>query len=523
MKKIIITKVLLAGLFLALFNTSCTDLEEELFSEVEPQNFFRTEEEFVSSLGAAYTSLYGYGGNGSIFSLQEVTSDEMVVPTRGQDWDDGGHWRRLHTHQYNSEDPIINGGWDFCFGIINNCNRLIFQYEEAGNPIGEDFIFELRALRAIAYMWLLDMYGNVPIVDEFDVPGDFAPGNDSKQDVFIFIEEEIQAVLPNLTKTADLSTYGRVTYWVAQAALANLYLNAEVYTGKSEYEKCIARCDEIINSGLFDMEPNYFDNFSEINGESREFIWAVPYDQVFAQGFNLPMMTLHYGSQASFDLTAQPWNGFCSLEEFYNSYDADDVRRDGPEGRGYGNFITGEQRNTDGELIEDSGSADPDGVVLNFTPAINELRPNAYRQAGARVGKFEFAIGATEHLSNDFPIYRFTEILMNKAEAMWRMNPGNGDALNLVNMVRERAGVDDFAELNEDNLLAERGREFFAEVKRRTDLIRFGRYNDEWWGKTSDGSQAGGEVGRFDPEVQIFPIPRGQLDANQNLVQNPGY
>jgi hypothetical protein len=523
MKRIVLTKMLLAGLFLAVFNTSCTDLEEELFSEVTPENFFRTEEEFISSLGAAYTSLYNYGSNGSIFSLQEVTTDEMVVPTRGQDWNDGGHWRRLHTHQYNSEDPIINGGWDFCFGGINNCNRLIFQYEQANNPVGNAFIAELKTLRAIFYLWLLDTYGNVPIVDRFDVPGDFAPANNTRQEVFDFIETEITGNRDNLSKDVSLATYGRVTYWTAQAALASLYLNAETWTGKDRYSDCVAACDEIIDSGNFDMEVDYFSNFATDNGASAEFIWSIPYDQVFAQGFNLPMMTLHYGSQATFNLTAQPWNGFCSLEEFYNSYEEDDVRRDGPEGRGYGNFITGPQTDVAGNPIEDSGASDPDGPVINFTPEINELRPGAYRQAGARVGKFEYAIGATEHLSNDFPIYRYTEVLLNKAEAMWRMNAGSADALELVNMVRERANATPFDALDADNLLAERGRELFAEVKRRTDLIRFGRYNDEWWGKTADGADADGEVGRFDPEVQLFPIPRGQIDANQNLVQNPGY
>jgi hypothetical protein len=89
----------------------------------------------------------------------------------------------------------------------------------------------------------------------------------------------------------------------------------------------IAACDEIINSGEFSLESDFFANFDVENSGSSEFIFAIPYDQVFATGFTMNVNTLHYGSQNTFDLAVQPWNGFCALEEFYNSFEDEDLRK----------------------------------------------------------------------------------------------------------------------------------------------------------------------------------------------------
>ncbi len=516
MKKILLSKLLIIGGLLMIFNQSCTDLEEDIYSEVLTDNFYQSDEEFTAALGAAYTSLYGYLGTVGPIAAQEVSSDELMVPTRGQDWDDGGHWRRVHLHQWTSEDPVISVPWDFCYGGISTCNRLIFTLESSSQPGGEAFIAELEALRAFFYWLLLDYYGNVPIVTEFDVPADFAPATSSRQDVFNFVESELLRTAPLLSTNVDISTYAKMNYYVAQAILAKLYLNAEVYTGNARWSDALAACDELVNSGKYGLTGNYYDNFNPNNGNSPEAVFAIPYDRVNAKGFNIVQQTLHYASQGTYQLQAQPWNGWCSLEDFYNSYEDDDVRKS--------NFIVGPQFNLDGSPAIDGGveDNDPDGGQLNFTPEINELGPNCLRQAGARVGKFAYEVGQNPDMNNDFPIFRYADILLMKAEAMWRMNNGSADALALVNQVRNRAGVDPFASLTEDDLLAERGREMFFEAHRRTDLIRFGKFNDEWFGKTADASQAP-DPGRFDPEVRIFPIPKGQLDANPNLVQNPGY
>ncbi len=571
MKRIyLIGKITLLVLLVAGLNQSCTNLDEELYSDVTPDDFLQSEEQFVSALGAAYSSLGGYASN-DIHNANEVCTDEMVVPTRGQDWDDGGHWRRLHLHSWNLEDPIIGGAWNFGFGGVNNANRNIALFEslvetgQVDQAEGEAIIAELKVLRSFFYWLLMDAYGNVPYVDSFfDAPAE--PSTNSRADIFANLVQSLNENIPMLTKEKSGETYGRMTYWGAKALQAHLYLNAEVYTGTAMWDQAIAACDDIINNGGFALEGDYFANFSAANTGTNEMIWSIPYDEVFFGGFNMNMRTGHYGNQQTFNFTSQPWNGFCSLEEFYNSYEDGDLRKgqpgtlDGPSVV-RGNFLAGFQYTSGGAPVTDTGweqadpnnpekPVDPDGAPVNLgsvgsgAPVIHELGPNALRQDGVRISKWEHELGATPNMNNDFAIFRYADILLVKAEALWRQtgNPTHSEALALVNQIRARAGVDDLTTLDGElsfdigggivpggELLNERGREMFGELTRRRDLIRWGLFTETevvdgqerlLWGLPANNP---GDVYNGGDHTIIFPIPRGQLDANKNLQQNPGY
>jgi len=517
-------KILLAGLLFMMFHQSCTNLEEETNDVLRTENFFQSDEEFVAALGNAYTSLYAFCQHNSYWATQEVMSDEMMIPQRGSDWFDGGRWLRAHRHEIDDNDENINNGWTFLYGGINVCNRLIFQFNdlvESGSVPAEDaagFIAELRGLRALFYFWLLDAYGNVPLITNFDVPADFQPEQSSRTEVFNFIESELLEILPELTTDISGATYGRMQHYAAQTLLAKLYLNAEVYTGNERWQDALDACNEVINSGVYSLEGNYFANFNVENSTSSESIFAIPYDEINAQGFNFIVMSPHYQSQETFNLAVQPWNGYCTLQEFYESYEEGDVRL-GEFGNQQvrSNFLAGPQFQADGSTpIRDpsASDADPDGPEVNLTPEINEHFPNALRQAGARIAKWEYESGSTENMNNDFAVFRYGDVLLMAAEAMWRMNPGSAEALALVNQIRDRSSAEPFTELTAENLLAERGREMFAEGWRRQDLIRFGVFSEPW---------------EFKPEAlstetdELFPIPFNQIDANPNLQQNPGY
>jgi len=499
-----------------LFLAACSDLEPEFKDRVNAENYFENEDAFISALGAAYTNLYGVANHGTLFSLQEVSSDEAAIPHKGPDWEDGGQWLRTHRHQFFKGEGVFGNVWNFAYGGINTCNRLIATFESVDNPNSAAFIAELKVLRAYYYMQLLDVFGNVPVITSFDVPADFKPATETRSAVYAFVEKELTDNVKLLTKDVNSATYARMNYWVGQAMLANLYLNAEVYKGTAEWGKCIAACNEVINSGKYSLEGNYFANFAVNNQGSKENMFVIPYDKVNAQGFNLPMMTMHYESQATFNFTAQPWNGYTSLAEFYNSFEANDVRKTGGT-RGYGVFLAGPQFDLNGKRLEDKADSwypdgDTDGRLLNYNPVINELAPKAGRDAGARLSKYEYEVGGTPNMSNDFVLFRYGEVLMAKAEALWRQNAGSAEALDLVNAIRQRAGVAPFASLNADNLLAERGREFCFEMKRRTDLIRFGKFDDAWWEKPVSEAYK-----------SLMPIPEAQIALNPNLKQNPGY
>jgi len=543
---------MLLVILVAAFNQSCTNLDEELYGEVTPDNFFNSEEEILAALGAAYTQFGGFA-SGTSLNLQTITTDEMVVPTRGSDWDDGGDWRRLHLHAWTREDGNMNGGWNFGFGGVNTANRLIYQFEVLVDDgtmdaaVAAAFIAELRTIRGFFYWQLIDMYGNVPLVTDF-ATAEAQPATVPRADVYAWVVNDLEEAVPLLTKTVDGTTYGRMNYWAGQTLLAKLYLNAEVYTGTPQYAKCAAACTDIIDNGGFSLTGNYFDNFSASNTGTSEMIFAIPYDQVYYTGFSLAVESLHYSSQYTYNLTAQPWNGYCSLEEFYNSYEDTDIRKgdagtvDGPAIK-RGNFIAGYQYNVDGSPTMDDGADanDPDGPHLNFgnigtgEPQINELGPQAWRQSGVRIGKWEIELGAhPDNMNNDYAVFRLADVILMKAEALWRQNPADAGVLPLVNMVRARAGVADLTTVDGPvsfdmagpvipggELYNEIGREMAFENGKRQELIRWGLYNDvALWALPYNNP---GDVIVDGEHTTLFPVHRDKLDANPNLEQNPGY
>lgn len=541
----------------ALLLASCTDLVEPIDSEVTADEFFKTDQQFLSAMGDAYSALTRLGGGGAPAQLNEATTDEIIVPARGQDWSEGGFWYRVNSHQWTVEEGTFNGFWQNYYTGVNNANRLIFQFESAvesgaADPnVAATFISELEAMRAFYYYWLLDAFGNVPIVTSFadaeenpSQPCSAGPScfQEGRRTVFEFVEQELLENIGNLSADPR-STYGRMNQYVAHMTLAKLYMNAEVYTGTPRWDDALVHLNEIINSGQYSLAANYHDNFAVQNEGSPENIFIVPYDKVFLTGFNLNMMTLHYGSQNTYNFQSQPWNGWSATQKIYESV-IDPEQNPGPQGEVWGvqptaddaglervtgtlderlgNFIVGPQFTAAGERIMDSGvfsDFDKNGPPLTFTPAINDLQAVACRQCGARIGKYEFEMGIGGNMSNDFVVYRYADVLLMKAEALWRQNPGSGEALALVNQVRTRSGVDPFSALDADRILAERGRELFWEQVRRQDLIRFEgvnggqtRYNDPWEFKPQS-----------EPFRNVAPIPRNQLETNPNLIQNPGY
>jgi starch-binding outer membrane protein, SusD/RagB family len=545
MKRKFLRKIGMIGVGVTFFTFSCTNLDEELYDRVTPDNFFQTEQELISGLGAAYSSFGGLGNHSNLWSTNELVSDELIITTKGGDWFDGGVLQQLHLHSFTPDNGFFNNTWGQLYGGVSTANRLLAQFEElkaGGNTSADAIIAELRAIRALWYYWIMDGFGRGPLVIDFNDTE--VKGASTRQELYNFVESELNAVIPVLPDAKDASTYGRMTKWAALAIRAKLYLNAEVYTGTQQWAKAAADAQTIIAGGKFNLESTYKDNFAVSNAGSNENIFVYAYDKVFAQGFNWPMMTLHYASQNIFKLTDQPWNGYSVVEEFYNSY-SDPVTNPGPQGPVWkglavdanndgvaddmgtqdarlSNFLVGPQYLPSGAkatdpAFEGPGTAqpDPDGINLNFTPRINELGPNAWRQGGARIGKYAYEVGGTANMSNDFVILRYADVLLIRAEALARLNGyADAEALTLVNQIRTRAKVDPFVTLDADKLFAERGREMFAEMSRRQDMLRFGKFGAKYGFKPNADAST---------KYQLFPIPKQQLDANAKLTQNPGY
>ncbi len=491
---------LMPVLLISLLFASCTNLDENPVSQVTPDNFFKTEGELLAAVIPVYNSARAWSWSEAAH-LQEVSSDEIFVPTRGGDWDDGGDWRRMQLHTWTSADGRLNSAWSDLYGGVARANAVLENLEQttSDSPLIPSFKAEVRFLRALFYWWLMDMFGNVPIVTVATTDPDNPPEQNTRQEVYDFVVQEITAALPDLEEVA--TTYGRATKGAANALLATVYLNAEVYTGTPRWNETVAACDAVINSGQYELMPTYSDVFAiEKEGPGNlENIFVVANRPEGGVDCVRLSATLHYSQ-----LPHGPWNGFSVLADFYNNYDPDDDRSDvllaGPQ------FVLGGPKAGDPALQRD-------GVRLNFS--VDSPLIGATESHGVRM--FKWSVDPNRNggnAGNDFAIFRYSHILLAKAEAIFNGATG-GDALALVNQVRARSfdPDKDLTALTSDLILDERGFELLWEEHRRTDLIRHGRFLDAWTLKpASDG-----------PHRNLFPIPQVQMDANPNLVQNPGY
>ncbi len=527
--------ILLTLLFSVLMVMSCTDLEENLVGEVTEDISipgFVVPQVNAPSPGGQLAGAFGRLRDGSAghfgyYSVQELPTDEMVIGAKGGDWFDGGILIQLHQHTFDPTHPMLENTYNQAYGGINACNELLAGGLDANGEA------QIRALRAYFYYRLVDLFGNVKIVTQ---PGVDAPQS-SRADVFAFIESELLASLGITEVSAGMDLSGsalgtssseyRMNRYGALGILAKLYLNAEVYTGTAMYEKADAAASYIIDSGVYslcgagcavenlgkrsdvpsdpDMLEGYAAVFAPNNFGNPENIFTIEFAETGGGGMNFSQMNLHYESQFTYNLSDQPWNGYATLEEFYNSYEDGDARKTA-------NFLAGPQTDFSGSAILDF-AFDDDNIVLDYTPQLNELAPNYFREAGARPAKFSYKIGGRPDMDNDYPIVRLGDVYLIRGEARARAAGDWNLSLPDVNTVRARAGVSAFSSITADGFLAERGREMFAESSRRTDLVRFGKYNDAWWEKP------------VSPEhVNIYPIPFNSIQAsNGTLSQNPGY
>jgi len=203
---------------------------------------------------------------------------------------------------------------------------------------------------------------------------------------------------------------------------------------------------------------------------------------------------MHYNQ-----LPSSPWNGFCTLADFYNTFDTTDARHD--------IFLVGQQYDNAGNALTDR-----QGNPLSFTASLPGIT-GASETDGIRVVKY--GIDPAEQggeSGNDYVIIRYADVLLMKAEALLRQGDETG-ALAIVNDIRGRAGAAARTTLSTDDLLEERGFELAWEGVRRQDLIRFGKFTDAWELKEVTGEDY----------VKLFPIPFSALGANPNLDQNDGY
>lgn len=532
-----------------ILGTGCTKLNQNLNSTL-------TRDQATNALGDNGTQLllqtaYNDVGNpyadpGNIFALEEVTADECVVPTRAGDWDDNGKWRALKQQTFGPD------GIDIIINQFNSLNKLNFDATNvlAFAPTKEQ-VAEARFLRALSLYQLLDLFGQFP----FRNPGDNllnAPKVYSGDSAVNFIISELTTILPDLSVSNGMD---KANVDAANMLLMKLYLNHGAFTNREnptfddgDMQKVITLGNAIINSGKYSYSTNYFDNFSANNSTSTEGIFAAPNSSGVSTNnngiHNRWWATLHYNSYKP--LAPQGgWNGFSTTADFYNSFGINGTPTETPAdtsldqrigGRHYKGvtdvsglrtgLLIGQQYYADGSKVKDRK-----GNLLifntNFSPDLKETGP-LLEDVGIRVLKYlpDFSDNGKNYgggtSGNWCMIFRYPEIVLMVAEAKMRASsPDNAGALAMVNALRSARKATPMASMtlvNPNNLndpktlLAERGRELYWEIVRRTDLIRFGVFMKAWYLKPAS-----------DATHLVFPIPSTALAANPNLKQNAGY
>src|SRR6266567_1804488 len=418
----------------------CTDLNETPISSITPSNFFHTPGEVLAALAGVYAGLRNTASEGEYWGVSEVSTDEMVVPTRGSDWYDNGTWLETHRQVWLANRPNLPKQW-----------------------------------------------------------GD----------------------------TTLLGTkVGRVTKGAVNALLANMYINARVFKnegagsgisatsyntcrgvlvsgGKDACQAAIDVADSIINSGVYQLAPAFTDNFSPDNATSPENIFVIKFADADGLGFNMVMRTLHYNQ-----FSPSPWNGFATMAQTYNAFDALDQRRK--------MFLVGPQVNVE----NGKPTTDRKGNPLIFTVGIVDVTA-AGEGEGARIYKWPAdPKHVQQNNGNDFAWFRLAEIYLIKAEAELAGGTGSSTPLALLRLVRGRAfiGADTLSAVTTDVILRERLFELNSEGKRRQDLIRHGAFTACWQYKDVTTGTCPRPAA-----LVLMPIPQTQIDANALITQNPGY
>ncbi len=552
--------LLLIGIF-----SSCHKVDVGITSELTPATFPQTASQFNSVTGPVYTAIRA---NYSVdyFFLQTLSSDEAVLPAFGGNWYDGDKYEELHKHKWTKDNAWVNSVWSYLSNVIGTTNQTLYILKDApASTARETTISELKVVRAMMYFYMMDLYGNVPIDTAYG--STTLQTNTQRAQVFNFVESEIKAALPNLNRVSGQAQYGRPNTYTAYSLLAKMYLNAGVYTGTPRLNDCIAACDSVINAGsgaLYAIEPRstYLQMFYPTNGpQMKEFIYAIPYDASTSNGYmfharydlnrNLgirykysgstngsvanPVMNQSYAGSGL--LNSQPSGPESVLPEYYANYnDPNDIRNN--------QWLGGLQYWPDGSPImvqttnkgydASYSGASPTAVYLyqlNITPGM-QFRATA---TGANPTLFDFGndevawnMGfrnikfypdntntVSRNQNNDVPIFRYSDIIMMKAEAILRGGAATqgATALSLVNQLRaSRTTSAAMTAVTLNDIYAERCREFSWETWHRNDMIRFGKFEDAYGFKTD-----------ADVNKRIFPIPTNALSTNAKLVQNPGY
>ncbi|MDP9081866.1 MAG: RagB/SusD family nutrient uptake outer membrane protein [Bacteroidota bacterium] len=491
-------KKILFGILIIGLAANCTKVNENVYDKYGANQFYSTPAGANDALANVYAKITGswgsnYAGRDNCwYDLNSFSADDQVIPHRNT-----GDWQldfaQLYTRTELPSLGIINNTWNWAYSTIYSANQAIQLLTDA--KASADKIAEAKVMRAWMYYLLIDDFGDVPFYTNNNTDVSKIPQK-KRADIYAFIVSELTANVDLLSETRGGAYYGRFNKWAGYMVLAKVYLNAQVYTGTAHWAEALAATNKVASGGFAlhsgannTSSPNgnqYFELFGDVL-PNDETILAIYLTENVISGNIYGIRGLD-GPNGTALIGYNGWNGTVIPETFYNKFDASDIRRK--------QFLVGPQKGG-----------------ITYSPTVSSLiSPGAAPDEGIRDVKF-FPAGITDGSgsSNDFPVYRYADVLLMQAELNIRL--GNAAvAAPFLNQVRERAGLADIALPTLDNVYDERGFELIYEGHRRQDMIRFGKY------------LLPHDVVPASPEYMLlYPLPTSALNANTTLKQNPGY
>lgn len=495
----------------------------------------------------AVASLYNYiGGNSDsqglqgtgrgIYDLNTFTTDEAIMPTRGGDWYDGGFWQGLFLHKWGINNDAIQATWEYLYKVVMLSNKSLEQIESYALTHADAelpaYRAEVRALRAMYYYYLTDLFGSIPLVLSSKVASKDIVLSE-REDIFNFIFKELQEATPLLPaqfSNRSGNYYGRLTRPVAYFLLVKLALNAEIYMdnnwvddthpdGKTiffdvdgntfnAWQTVEFYCDQITALG-YRLESDYAANFAVYNEGSVENIFTIPMNKtLYTNQMQYLFRSRHYNHAKALGLSGE--NGSSATIEALQTFGYETNEQDPRFDYCY---YAGTVYDLKGNVVKLD-----DGTALVYEPwkVKLDLSDEPYEKtAGARMKKYEIdekAMKDGKLMENDIVLFRYADVLLMKSEAKVR-DGRNGD--EELNQVRTRVGAPERT-ATLDNLLAERQLELAWEGWRRQDLIRFGQFTRSYNSRPQLPNEESGYT-------IVFPIPEKIRQMNPGWEQHPGY
>lgn len=456
----------------------------------------------------------------ALWNLQEITTDEAICA-----WGDAGI-ADLNTQTWSPSNPFLTALYQRLGLSITYANDFIKLTKGNTDPEVVRYNAEARFLRALAYYWQMDLFGNPPFTTENDGVGKFYPKQIKRADLFKYVVSELRAIEPLLDEPG--SSYPQADKGAAWMLLARTYLNAEVYTGTAKWDSCKFYADKVITSNAYELASDYRKNFSADNDyySNPEMIFAWAQDGVNIQGYVGSTFIIESCSDAVYlraedyhGLTSNTnWNGNRARKDFMNVL-VDTIAT-------YGNvpvpasdtiFAQSKDKRV---FLRLKKSMDIPSASSSGDYGIGVYKFTARNADGSQAANY-----SPSYASTDFPVFRLADAYLMRAEALFRLGDSD-NAVKDINVIRERAfgntsGNIAASQLNAQFILDERAREFYYEAQRRTDLVRFGQFTNgtykwQWKGGTFAGTQTSSHL-------NIFPIPGDEVAANPNIKQNDGY